>query len=201
MGINKALESALEELLASETDFTAETIEAWLQKYPQYRQEIIAFVSELRLQQRLPESAMKVNTSAISAEVLSGLQEEAVRRDNRDVPFRGIFAQAQLLGLRLESEADELGVNVHLLDMLDKRRVRADTVPIAFLGALAAKVQVSGGKLLQWLSDGAPRRPATMFGALTFRKPSIQSFEKAWKQSGLPVEGLQDWVSAAPAKK
>ncbi|HXM80956.1 MAG TPA: hypothetical protein VN929_03410 [Burkholderiales bacterium] len=202
MATNKALESVLEELLAAEGDVTAETLEAWLRKYPQYRQDIVEFVSEWRLQKHLPEEAANVDAHAIAAQVLAGLHEELVRRDDREVPFLGIFVQAQKLGLRLENEVAELGVNLHLLDMLDKKRVRPDTVPPAFLGALAARVQVSAGKLHQWLSEGAPtRRPATIMGALSFRRPTVLSFEKAWKQSGLPTDALKDWTGTPAARK
>src|ERR1700694_3379118 len=128
MATNKALESVLEELLAAEGDVTAETLEAWLRKYPQYRPgnvefvlelsphtalpggtDIGEFVSEWRLQNPLPEEAANADAHAIAAQVLAGLHEELVRRDDREVPFLGIFGQAQKLGLRLGDEGGGRG--------------------------------------------------------------------------------------------
>src|SRR5690242_4838885 len=123
MSINKPLEAVLEELL-EEGSPTAANLQRWLQTYPQYHKEIKEFVSEWQLQARLPEEKAVVDAKAIGAQVVAGVHAELVKRSTQ--PFHGILNQAQRLGIRLEKEAAELGVNVTLFDMLEKKRVRAN---------------------------------------------------------------------------
>jgi small basic protein len=198
MSTNKALEAVLEELVLSEEKPTAATIEKWLNRYPQYRQDIIEFVSEWRLQDHLPDTSegFDAAASAAASAVLGGIRTELQRRDDAKIPFRGIFAQAQQLGLRIETEAAGLGVNVQLLDLLDRKRVIADTVPEQFLGALAAKIQVSTRRLTNWLSEGSPAMvPSAQLGGHSFKAPAmLLSFENAWKQSALDPGSLKQWM-------
>jgi hypothetical protein len=200
MNTTKALEAVFDELLISGQEPTAETLEKWLEHYPQYRQDIVEFVSEWRLQDRLPPEGTEFEDSVVANEVLKGLHGELVRRADMQQPFCGIFTEAQRLGLRLEQEASDLGVNVQLLDLLDRKHVRVDTMPERFLVALAARIQVSSARLGQWLSEGTPTlRPAMQLGAHSFTKPRLLSFEIAWKQSGLSAQALEKWGD--PAKK
>jgi hypothetical protein len=128
--------------------------------------------------------------------MLGRIRTELQHRDDAKIPFRGIFAQAQQLGLRIETEAAELGVNVQLLDLLDRKRLIAGAVPERFLCALAAKIHVSTRRLANWLSEGSPAMvPNAQLGGHSFKTPAmLLTFENAWKQSDLEPESLKQWT-------
>lgn len=194
MSTSKALEAVLEQLVLSVENPTADTIAEWTARYPQHQEDIREFVSEWMLQQRLPEVESVLDDSALAAEAIERMRSELLRRDAAEQLLRGIFAQAQASGLRLEAVAAELGVNVQLLDLLDRKRVRVDTIPSRFLAALAAKIQVSARRLVAWLSEGSPAFvPASQLGAHSFKVPTTVSFKSAWRQSGLNDSNLKAW--------
>lgn len=202
MSTSKALEAVLEELVLSVKVPTVETIQQWISRYPQYREDICEFVSEWMLQERLPEFKNPLDEATLAARAITNMQAEMLRRDDIQQPLRGIFAQAQAIGMRLEATAAELGVNVQLLDLLDRKRVRVETIPERFLAALAARIHVSTRRLVGWLSEGTPAFvPASQLGAHSYKVPVTFSFESAWRQSGLVDSDLKAWtkpLNAAP---
>lgn len=197
MNTIRSLEAVLEELVLSGERPSKEALARWVARFPEYKEGICEFVSEWQRQDALPDANVQFDAQAASAAALvrSVIRAELERQDDAE-GFRGIFAQAQALGLRVEDEAAKLGVNVQLLDLLDRKRVMRDTIPKSLVAALSAPLKVSARRLGEWLAEGLPSSAApAQFGPRGYKVPeSLMPFEKAWKQAGLSASARKRWA-------
>lgn len=199
MTTNRKLETIFEELIFSGEKPSGPALAKWLKRYPEYREEILEFVSEWQLQDSLPHGNTRFDdqAAAVAASVRGGVSPELERRDTAE-GFRGVFYQAQSIGLHLEEESGRLGINVQLLDLIDRKRVKVESIPGGFLTALSSGLRVTARRFAQWLGEGTPAFvPSAQLGARSTKSPApTMSFEEAWKKAGLSPQDLKRWTPA-----
>ncbi len=184
---------------------TAENLQEWVGRYPQYRRELVDFAVAWAEQLALPpapELGPEVEKTLINramSHVLNVAYEQNVqeqRRVENDDPANDLTRKAQQAGINVQELAEACALDLLLISKLNNRQIKPETIPPQLVNLL--------GKLL-WKSTTAIRLyfakpPQATMGKvfLALSKPKSaeqQSFVDAVRMSSLPEEEKARWIN------
>jgi hypothetical protein len=146
---------------------TAE-LEGWIQRYPEFEQELTDFVLARSLADslpaapdalRLPETELATHTQAILQSTLATISQE-----QQAVPIQSLLAEARSHGVERSQLARQLGLGTAVLLKLDRRLIRFATIPRELLRELAAVVQRDIASVAAYL-----QQPPTLSAQAAYR--------------------------------
>lgn len=205
-----SLEDVIDAYVASSADSGEDTLEVWIEGYPQYASELRDFAAHYKLFQRLPERTYTaeeedlINTRAASV-VQNLLYKQRAGVAGSDDEVISLIDEAERQNLSLEQFAEATELSAPLIAMLDRRQVRYESIPrkavdniAQALGKAAAAVAsyLQGEMRLQpahYRADEAPRATRLQeFSALVAVDPELSvSRQKQWLELAASASGAR----------
>ena len=184
---------------------TAENLQEWVKRYPQYRQELIDFATVWAEQLVLPpapELTPEVEKALIDrtmSHVLNMAYErdlQTKQRTENDDTVRSLIGEAQRAGMNAQELASACGLDLALISKLNDRQIKSETIPLEL-------VRLLGQLLLKPIADIAAylARPSQAVEGKAFfsrGKPTSvaqQSFVNAVRSSSLSEREKERWLN------
>ena len=192
---NLSLDEVLDLLQSKVAKPTKQTASEWGFRYPAYREQITEFVSEWMFQEACREGPAQFDEELACNHAASHLGNALHAKRSQAEQFTGLLSTAQAVGLDPAELAARVRANTGLLETLDRREVGLESIPSAFLAALAAELQVSVRTIARWIVSGAQHTGAPAFGLEGDEERQSRTFEQAWHDCGLSDDDLRHWRS------
>lgn len=184
---------------------TAENLQEWIKRYPQYQRELVDFAVAWAEQLVLPP-APELGPEAEKALIdraMSHVLNVAYERDMREQQWvesydsaHNLTRKAQRAGVNVQELAEACSLDLVLISKLNNRQIKPETIPPQLVNLL--------GKLL-WKSTtvislyfAKPPQATTDKAFLALRKPKStgqQSFVDAVRMSSLSEEKKTRWLN------
>jgi hypothetical protein len=197
------LEEVLQEFIAGGAAPTAEHIHEWINRYPQFAREIIAFATTwVEVDYAPPGDPIKVSDidQAVNR-TMSRLQsllfeEEAAAKTAEIRDFVTIIKAA---GYELESFEPAIGVDRSILTCLIERLILPKTIPVRLIASIATILRLSIDTVRNYFAE-PPRSHAAHKAR---QKPVIRqvSFADAVRDSTLPEQDKRRWLAEIPTSE
>lgn len=203
--IEPTLDDALNTFVQENDRPTAGNLQEWVERYPQFRKDLIDFAAAWAEQLVLPaaeeigaetekllvDRAMShVHNVAYSREV------EMLRDTTTDDPVRSLTGDAERAGTKPAELARACRLDLGLLSKLNSRQIQPWTIPAELIRMLAEQMNKSVPAVMIFFA-GSPRAAVGM-AFLSREKPTAspqQSFTEAVQQSSLSDEDKARWLS------
>ncbi len=205
------LDDALNTFVEENVRPTAENLQEWVNRYPQFRKDLVEFAAVWAEQLVLPAAeeigaeAEKVLVDRAMSHVLNvaySRDVEAVEQATSDDPVRNLTEDAQRAGMKPAQLAKECGLDLGLLSKLNNRQIQPRTIPAELIGMLAEQLNKTVAALKTFFA-GRPRATAGK-AYLSRGKPAgmaQQSFADAVRQSSLSDEEKVRWLNEGAVKQ
>lgn len=156
------LQDILDAYVAATPEPTTAALAAWIRRYPQYEPELTDFTVNWSLSDTLPTTP-DVQTIPVETLVQRGMarvhevlaQQGSLASVQAEPTIAGLAAEAHARELSMREVATRSGLSVVLLRMLDRRLIRAASIPREAVDALAAAIGREASAVAQYL-HGAP---------------------------------------------
>ena len=203
--IEPTLDDALNTFVQENDRPTAGNLQEWVERYPQFRKDLIDFAAAWAEQLVLPaaeeigaesekllvDRAMShVHNLAYSRDV------ETLRETTTDDPVRSLTGDAERAGTKPAELARACRLDLGLLSKLNSRQIQPWTIPAELIRMLAEQMNKSVPAVMIFFA-GSPRAAVGM-AFLSREKPTAspqQSFTEAVQQSSLSDEDKARWLS------
>ena len=183
---------------------TAENLQKWVKRYPQYRRELVDFAVAWAEQLILPPApelgpeAEKALIDRAMSHVLNvaynrDLQEQ--QRAENDDPIHSLTGETQRAGMNARELAEACGLDVALISKLNSRQIKPETIPAQLVSLLGKLLQKSTTAISVYFAE--PPQAATGMAFLARRKPmsgAQQSFADAVRASSLSEAEKARWL-------
>ena len=203
--IESTLDDALNTFVQENDRPTAENLQDWVDRYPQFRKDLVEFAAIWAEQLVLPGAdemgteAEKVLVDRAMSHVLNVAYHrdvETLEQTTSDEPVRSLTDDAQRVGTKPAQLAKACGLDLSLLSKLNKRQIQPWTIPAVLIAMLAEKLDKAIAALKIFFA-GPPRATAGK-AYLSRDKPTgmaQQSFADAVRQSSLSDEEKARWLN------
>ena len=203
--IEPTLDDALNTFVQENDRPTAGNVQKWVERYPQFREDLIEFAAVWAEQLVLPAAeeigaeAEKVLVDRAMSHVLNvaySRDVETLERTTSDDPVHSLTQDAQRAGTRPVQLAKACGLDLNLLSKLNSRQIQPWTIPAELIGKLAEQLNKTVAALKIFFAG--PPRAATGKAYLSRGKPTgkaQQSFADAVRQSSLSDEEKARWLN------
>jgi len=201
-----SLDDVLDAYAISEPGPGYVSLAEWIHRYPYYEQELTAFTADWVLATWLPtptsihnvdEEVLVLHGMSIVQDILQ--QQKTALQDELH-PLLGIVQEGTHLGLSLQEIAERAQMSVALVRKLDRRLIRAGSIPQQAIDSLAQAIQRGSLAVAAYL-QGEPVLP---YGA-SYRAeqaPALAEpqdfFEAVRSDMGMLFELRERWLSYAP---
>ncbi|MCP5366743.1 MAG: hypothetical protein H6907_10060 [Hyphomicrobiales bacterium] len=205
------LDDVLNEFVAENDRPTAQSLEEWAGRYPQYRRELVDFAAAWAEQLVLPaapelgpeaEKALIDRTMSHVLNVAYEHNEQEQGESQSDDPIDSLTGQAQRAGMDALEFAKSCGLDLALISKLNSRQIEPRTIPArlirhiarllgkavsAVTAYLALPPQALAGRA--FLARGKPAGAGRQNFADAVRSSSLSEAEKArWLNEGADEE-------------
>ena len=202
---NKAtLDDVFNTFVAENDRPTAENLQEWVNRYPQYRRELVDFATAWAEQLLLPPApelgpeAEKALVDRAMSHVLNvaysrDLQEQ--QRAEKDDPIHSLTGEAKRAGMNAQKLAESCGLDVMLISKLNDRQIKSETIPAQLVSLLGKRIRKSTVAIRVYFSK--PQQAVTGKAFLARGKPRIteqQSFTDAVRMSSLSEAEKARWL-------
>ena len=184
---------------------TAENLQEWVKRYPQYRWELIDFAAAWAEQLALPpapEMGLEAEKALIDR-AMSYVLNVAYDRDEQiqghtesDDPVHSLTGEAQHAGMNAQEFANACGLDLVLISKLNSRLIKPQTIPARLIGLLGQLLRKSTAEIAAYLAK--PSETATGKAFLARGKPTSaaqQSFADAVRASSLSDKEKARWLN------
>ena len=203
--IEPTLDDALNTYVEENDDPTAENLQEWIKRYPQFRKDLVEFAAVWAEELFLPPAA------EIGAEVekvlvdraMSHVLNVAYSRDmetpgqaRNDDPVGSLTQDAQRAGVKSLQLAKVCGLDLGLLSKLNNRQIQPWTIPGELIRILAEHLRKTTAAIRTYFAG--PTLAATGKAFLSRGKPTStgqQSFQDAVRASSLSDEEKARWLN------
>jgi hypothetical protein len=200
------LDDVLNEFVAAYEEPTAEALENWAARYPQFRNELIDFAASWAAQLVLPpapelsaeEEKLLVDRamSHVQNVIFRRDQSAADRTENRSI--NSLTGEAKRAGMNAQEFAKACGLDVALVSKLNSRQIRPRSIPARLVSHIARLL----GTSIEAVSEFLARPPQALTGRayLARSKPQStaqQSFADAVRGSSLSDAEKIRWLDEA----
>lgn len=201
-----ALDDVLDEFVAACEKPTAEALDSWAARYPQFRKELIDFAAAWAEQLVLPtapelsaEQEMLIVDRAMSHVqnvIFTREQSEAAEAEVR--PIKSLTGEAKRAGMSGQEFAKACGLDLALVSKLNSRQIRPRSIPAELVRHIARLLKTKIEAVMEYLSQP----PLAMAGRafLARGKPKTagqQSFAEAVRASSLSDAEQARWLDEA----
>ena len=185
--IESTLDDALNTFVQENDRPTAENVQEWVDRYPQFRKDLVEFAAVWAEQLVLPAAdetgteAEKVLVDRAISHVLNvayNRDVETLEQTTSDDPVRGLTQDAQRAGTKPAQLAKACGLDLSLLSKLNNRQIQPWTIPAVLIGMLAEKLD----KTIAALKFFSPDRLGQPPGRPTFPEAN----RPVWLSRALP---------------
>jgi hypothetical protein len=161
---DQELEDVLDAYLSATGTPTHEALTAWVRRYPQYERELTEFTVDWSLLRHLPpatgtasvvEATLVARGMETLRPLLGAVAQEQATSDGAE-PLASLVGEAQRRGLPVSALAQRAGLSVPLVLKLDRRLIRAATLPAQVVQSVAAAIGRDLATVSSYL-QGAPR--------------------------------------------
>jgi transcriptional regulator with XRE-family HTH domain len=162
-----------------------------LRRYPQHAAALIdlALARAGEDAAPAPDAAQVAATAAIARRALAAVAA---------APALGLAERANRAGLSLRQLASRVGLSSDILFKIDRRVVRAETVPAALLRELGQALDCTAEAIRAGLTGGAPVTAGALYHAASAPQVGQQTFAEAVQSSvALDAESRARWLAAA----
>jgi len=199
------LDDVLNEFMALDKLPDAATLEKWVARFPQFRRDLIDFAATWTDQEFLPE-APELGAEAekrLIDRAMSHVQNVSFSRDSNtqpdEKPIESLTAEAKALGRSALELAKACGLDLALIAKLNKRLIRASSIPASLVRHLAREIRRPVVAVQAYL-ERSPS-PATGQSFLAQSKPDSErrqeSFAEAVRTSSLSDAAKARWLDEA----
>lgn len=158
---DRALEDVLDAYVAESGTPSYETLAAWTRRYPRYERELADFTAAWSLMRWLPPSttAAEADEAALVQRGMRTVRALLHERVDRQAAIASLLEAGKERGLATGALAERAGLSVPLVLKLDRRLIRAATIPARVIEGLAAALGRDAAGVAAYL-QGAPRLAA-----------------------------------------
>lgn len=196
------LGDVLNEFMVEHPVPTADAIEATARLYPQYRRDLIEFAAAWAEQMALPpapelnEEKAVVNRAMSHVANVSYARNEFAQSGRSKSPLTDLLADAEIIGYTPEDFAKECGIDLSLLDKLNKRKISPDTIPPQLLSQVSRRLNRVVAIVADFFAGPLPAIVTRSMSASKNGHEEIQqSFEEAVRESSLTAEEKAHWLA------
>ena len=157
---SEKLEDVLDAYVASDSG-PNEPLDEWIQRYPEYEQEIIEFAANWSLMKSMPPTpdAEELDKDTLVLRGMSVVQNLLHTKFSEDdsesvVPFASLIEEGQACGLDPNQFAREAGLGILLLRKLDRRLIRYTSIPQGVIEGLATALHSKAAFVAAYLQQG-----------------------------------------------
>lgn len=152
-----SLNEVLEDYVMADGAPSRESLAEWVRAYPEYEQELTALTARWALVTHLPdvheqsdvdEATLIIRGMSVVQSVLLNARQakapetaDVASQSQPSTPIASFVADAARAGLTADALADRTGLSVSLVAKLDRRVVRADTIPRVVSERLAEAIR------------------------------------------------------------
>lgn len=205
------LDDVLNEFVAGHERPTAEALEAWVRRYPQFRNELIEFAAAWAEQMVLPaapelstdEEERIVDRAMSHALNISFSRDEQVQSHQpNENAIKSLTAEAKKAGLSAPEFAKACGLDLVLIAKLNTRQIRPNTIPPKLISHVARLL----GRTIEAVTEylGQPPQPLADRSFLALEKPKSagqESFADAVRASSLSEAEKARWLDEADERE
>lgn len=205
------LDDILDQLVIEHSGPSPQALAGFLARYPEYREAIITFAAAWSEQQLLQATAAcadqveeatirnacaRFEAAVIARDTARKAASDAVAKGNPSPAPQTLSQLAQGVGIALMDLVAPLKLDVGVVAKLDKRLIRAETLPRKLVEELARLVGSSADAIMSILSAPPAASPGPAFMIIrSVATPTQESFSDALKASTLSVEAKAYWLS------
>lgn len=200
------LDDVLNEFVAEYEVPTAEALEVWAARYPQFRRELIDFAAAWAEQLVLPP-ALELNAEQeklLFDRAMSHVQNVVFKRDRTEAtqsetrPITSLTREAQRVGMTAQDFAKACGLDLALVTKLNRRQIKLRSIPARLLSHIARLLETTIETVREYLAQ----QPQVLAGRafLARGKPQSagqQSFADAVRASSLSDAEKLRWLDEA----
>ncbi|MCY4653112.1 MAG: hypothetical protein OXC95_08105, partial [Dehalococcoidia bacterium] len=153
------LEDVLDAYVASDVN-PNEALDEWIQRYPEYEQELTDFAVSWSLMRSLPPApdAEEVDEDTLvlrGMSIVQNLLHEQSRESASEsvVPFENLIAEGRVRGLKPGQLAQATKLGDSLLGKLNRRLIRYASVPQVLIKSLAEAIQSTPASVTAYLQE------------------------------------------------
>ena len=184
---------------------TAENLQEWVKRYPQYQRELVDFAAAWAEQLVLPpapelgpetENALIDRAMSHALNVAYNQDVQAQEQAENDDSVLSLTGEAQRLGMDPQEFAKACGLDLALISKLNTRQVKPETIPSKLVRLLGQKLRKPVAVIAAYLEMPSQALAGKSF--LARRKPEStaqQSFEDAMRASSLSEEEKVRWLN------
>ena len=207
--IEPTLDDVLSTFVEENDRPTAGNVQEWVNRYPQFREDLVEFAACWAEQLVLPPAeeigaeAEKVLVDRAMSHVLNVAYSRDVETQEQaasDGPVRSLMQDAQRAGLKPMQLARVCGLDLGVLSKLNSRQIQPWTIPAELIRILAEHLHKTTA-MLQTYFAGPPLAAAGK-AFLSWSKPTStgqQSFTDAVRASSLSDEEKTRWLNEGTA--
>jgi hypothetical protein len=194
------LDDVLNEFVAAYEEPTAEALESWAARYPQYRDELIDFSASWAEQLVLPdapelsaeEEKLLVDRAMSHVQNVTFKRDQNAAKQSESRSIASLTGEAKRAGMDVQEFAKACGLDVALVSKLNSRQIRPGSIPAGLVSHIArllgASIDAVGAYLAlppqalagrAYLSRGKPQSGQQQSFADAVRGSSLSDAEKA----------------------
>lgn len=199
------LDDVLDQFVAEFPELTREGLLSFIGRYPEHREALVSFAATAAEQRSLPPEEMfsPEQAARFAGRAASVLENHVFQRDHaRAAPAApaAAFSLGELAaaaGSSLAQVAERLSLDMGLAAKLDRRIIRAETIPRRLVDSLAEFLGSTADAVIAVLS-GPPRMSAVPSFMIirSASTPVQETFSEAVALSTLPEADKDRWMSA-----
>lgn len=202
--IKATLDDALNTFVAENDQPTADNLQEWVSRYPQFRQDLVEFAAVWAQQLVLPRAAEmgaeaeKILLDRAMSHVINvaySCEEEERAQAARNDPIVSLTGEAQRVKMKPSQLAKACGLDLALLSKLTNRQIKPQTIPVKLIRLLARHLRKTTTAVRAYFTH--PPRAATGKAFLSRGRPRSvgqQSFADAVRSSSLSAEERARWL-------
>jgi len=205
------LDDVLNEFVAGHERPTAEALEAWVRRYPQFRNELIDFAAAWAEQILLPaapelttdeEERIVDRAMSHALNVSFSRDEQAQSHQTNGKAIKSLTAEAKKAGLSAPEFAKACGLDLVLITKLNNRQIRPSTIPPRLISHVARLL----GRTIEAVMEYLGRAPQPLAGRsfLALEKPKgaeQENFADAVRASSLGEAEKARWLGEADERE
>ena len=197
------LDDVLNEFVTASDHPTAQGLEEWVERYPQYRHELVEFATTWAEQIVLPpapELGGNIEKSLIER-TMSHVLNVAYQRDEKAIdladnkPIQNLTKEAQRTGMTVQEFAKSCVLDLLLVSKLNNRQIDPQTIPASLIKHIAGLINKSLSEVADYLA--LPPQALASKSFLSRDKPADlgrQSFADAVSTSSLSNAEKAQWL-------
>ena len=202
------LDDVLNEFMAENPVPSADAIEATARLYPQFRRELVEFAAAWAEQTALPPTPelSEEKEKALVDQAMSHVANVSYARNEYGLsgkdktPLTDLLADAEMNGYAPEEFAKACGLDLYLLDKLNNRKIRPDTIPPQLISQVSRLLNRVVAIVADFFAGPSPATVTrSTLAPKKAQKERQQSFEEAVRESSLPAKEKAHWLELIEA--